>query len=161
MIKVLTKIIIIFTMGFFLVSPGHVFAEANTVRDCDPTLSDSNLFLGMPHWYEYLKKGKQLQESNGAVVSTCTPQLTEDGDGVLSIGDIWLIALAVVGILLRLAGIAAFFMVLFGGFKYITSQGNSDDTKSARQTIINAFIGIVITIIASVSVSFGVKLLQK
>jgi len=134
-------------------------ASAAEVRPCDPTLSDKGQFLGIPHWYEYLKSGKQLYV-NGIADGPCTPQLIETDGGGVTLLDFWLIALAVIGILLRLTGIIALFMVIYGGFKYITSQGNPDATKGARETIINAFIGIVITIIAAASVNFGAILLQ-
>ena len=63
------------------------------------------------------------------------------------------IALAVFEIILRLGGIIAVIFVIVGGFQFITSQGEPDRIKNARGTIINALIGLVITISATVIVN--------
>ncbi len=161
MMKRLLSLVTVVSLLAIILLPTTANA-ANGVVSCDPTVGDSDLFLGMPHWYEYLKSGKQLKlENSDTILSVCTPQFTEKDGGGMQLIDIWLIALAIIGMLLRIGGIAALFMVIFGGIKYITSQGNPDATKGARQTIINAFIGIVITIIAAASVNFGAHLLQK
>lgn len=65
-----------------------------------------------------------------------------------------LIALAVLDDLLRVAALVAVAYVIFGGFKYITSQGSPDGTKNAQSTIINAMVGLVIAIIAASVVAF-------
>ena len=138
--------------------------------DCDPK-EFSYSFLSLPTWYEYLP-GRRIDEKRivndpaggpPLTINKCVVTFKEDATGSVKAGipAIWLIGLALIEILLRLVGVIAFGIVIFAGFKYITSQGNADATKAARQTIINAFIGIVITIIASVSVSFAVRLLQK
>jgi ABC-type Fe3+ transport system permease subunit len=64
------------------------------------------------------------------------------------------IALAIIEILLRIATIVSLGYVVYGGFRYITSQGEPDATKSARQTIINAMIGLVIALLATGIVAF-------
>ena len=38
--------------------------------------------------------------------------------------------------------------VIYGGFKYVTSQGEPEAYKSAQQTIINALIGIALAVLA-------------
>jgi hypothetical protein len=123
---------------------------------CDPTPGEGGDLLGIPTWYQYLDGKWDGNEDD----PRCVPQLNTDGQGGIDLASAWLIGLAIIEIMLRLAGLVAIGYVIFGGFKYITSQGSPDATKSARQTIINAFIGIVITIIAGVSVNFVAKLLQ-
>lgn len=113
-------------------------------------------FLGLPRWYKYLD-GKW--DGGDGDKQRCVPQLGGE-NGSVKVISIWLIALAVIEMLLMIAGIITVGMVIFGGIKYITSQGNSDETKNARGTIINAFIGLVITIIADISVNFIAKFLQ-
>jgi TRAP-type C4-dicarboxylate transport system permease small subunit len=44
----------------------------------------------------------------------------------------------------RLAGIAAFVMLLIGGFKYLTSGGDPKSTESAKKTITYAILGLVL-----------------
>ncbi len=93
-------------------------------------------FFGFPVWYKYLK---------GA--DTCQPQLTQ-------LNDIWLIVLAIIEIMLRIAVAVAVAYVLIGGFKYITSRANPEKTSSAKNTIVDALIGLVIAVAATAVVSF-------
>jgi len=96
-------------------------------------------FLGFPTWYEYLPGN---QAGGG-----CVPALT-------SLSDIWLIVAAVIEILLRVAGILAVVFVIYGAISYITSQGEPDKTAKARDTIINALIGLAIAISSAALVAF-------
>ncbi|MEI6237333.1 MAG: hypothetical protein WCP03_01900 [Candidatus Saccharibacteria bacterium] len=88
-----------------------------------------------PTWYKYLT----VDSSNG--------EITMDKDDLPK--NLILIGLAVIEMLLVLAGIIAVIMVMVGGFKYVTSQGESDKIAGAKNTIINALVGAVIAIIAS------------
>ncbi len=45
-------------------------------------------------------------------------------------------------------------MVIIGGFKYVTSQGDSSGTASARNTIVYALVGLVVVAVAQVMVRF-------
>jgi hypothetical protein len=45
-------------------------------------------------------------------------------------------------------------MIIFGGFKYITSGGESGNVTSAKNTIIYAVIGLVIVAFAQFIVQF-------
>lgn len=57
--------------------------------------------------------------------------------------------------LLSLAvGIVAVIMIIVGGFKYITSQGDSNSVNSAKNTLLYAVIGLVIVAFAQVIVRF-------
>jgi hypothetical protein len=54
-------------------------------------------------------------------------------------------------------GIAAVISVLFvviGGFQFVLSQGSSENTNKARETIIYALVGLVISLSAESIVSF-------
>ena len=51
-------------------------------------------------------------------------------------------------------GIIAVVMILIGGVKYVTSQGEAAQTNSAKNTILYALIGIVIALLAQVIVRF-------
>lgn len=97
-------------------------------------------FLGFPHWYEYLPG---LEGANGV----CSP-------GLQSLSDVWLILAAVIEILLRVGALAAIGFVLYGGVQYITSQAEPDKTSKAKQTVINALVGLGITIVATAAITF-------
>lgn len=94
-------------------------------------------FLGFPHWYEYLKLDDKCQ-----VTDFHTP------------GDLALVAVAIVDILIRLIGMLAVFFVIYGGIQYVMSQGEPEATVKARNTIVNALIGLALSIIAVGFVSF-------
>ena len=53
-------------------------------------------------------------------------------------------------IIIMLAGIVAVAFVIVGGFTYIISSGNAEQATSARKTIINALIGLVIVLMGRV-----------
>lgn len=113
--------------------------------------SDSN-FLGFPKWYKYIKEGRKVGDQ-------CIPQLSGENSTV-ELSDIWLIALVVVEILMRLAGIVAFFMVLYGGLRLMTSQGSPEAVKSAKGTVLNAIIGMIIVVSSIVLIRFVSRFLQ-
>ncbi len=108
------------------------FAEAVPCKGGD--------FFGLPPWYKYL-------------------QCDKDSTGALSPifhfpADIWLIAVAIVEMLLRIGGMAAVGYVIYGSIRYITSQGEAENTAAAKSTIMNAIIGLVIILVALVAVNF-------
>lgn len=53
-----------------------------------------------------------------------------------------------------IVGIVAVVMILVGGFRYITSSGDSAKLTSARNTIVYALIGLVIVVFAQFIVKF-------
>ena len=104
----------------------------------------SNSFFSFPTWYKYLPS---VDPVPGKPVQACSPEIS-------GIADVWLIAAAVLDILLRLAAIAAIVFVVVGAVQYITSEGQSEKTAQARKTIQSALIGLVISVSAAAVVSF-------
>lgn len=60
----------------------------------------------------------------------------------------------VVNIFSVIVGIVAVIMIIYGGFKYITSGGDSGNITSAKNTIIYAIIGLVVVALAQFLVQF-------
>jgi Type IV secretion system pilin len=60
----------------------------------------------------------------------------------------------VVNVLLTIGGIIAVIMIIVGGIKYTTSTGDSGSVNSARETIIYAVVGLVVSIMAFAIVNF-------
>ena len=105
-------------------------------------------FLEFPTWYEYLEIGQKGNDPCAIVGPT-------ESNGEFSLQKaLPRIILAIIEILLRVAGILAVGYVIFGGFKYMTSQGEPDATKQAQKAVINALIGLTITILATTIVGF-------
>lgn len=70
---------------------------------------------------------------------------------------IWKIVLNITQMALNLIGYLAVGFIIFGGYKYILSAGSADGMVKARKTIMNAVIGLVLSIfsIAIVQVVAG------
>lgn len=64
------------------------------------------------------------------------------------------IFLALLQIVVRLAGIAAFIMLLVGGFQYLTSGGNPENTKKAQATLTWGIGGLAVLILAWLILKF-------
>lgn len=98
-------------------------------------------FLGFPNWY----RGLQCQAANDnrgtEVVFT-------------GINDTWLIVANVVDILIRIAGLLAVLFIIYGGIRYIISQGQPENIQAAKRTLTNAVIGLALAILASTIVGF-------
>lgn len=60
----------------------------------------------------------------------------------------------VVNILSFIVGVAAVIMIIIGGFKYVTSSGDSANITSAKNTILYAIVGLVVVALAQVIVTF-------
>jgi len=63
----------------------------------------------------------------------------------------------IVNIFTLVVGIIAVLMIIIGGFKYITSGGESSNISGAKNTIIYAIIGLVIVALAQIIVHFVVN----
>ncbi len=61
---------------------------------------------------------------------------------------------AAVGFFFILAGIIAVIMIILGGYWYVLSGGDPQKTKKAKDTILYAVIGLVISISAWIIVGF-------
>jgi len=98
-------------------------------------------FFFLPPWWEYLK-GTQITGT-----SQCSPAFSFPG-------DIWAVGLALIDILLRVAGYAAIIAVTASGVQYIFAGGNPEKAASARRRIYNSIIGLAIVAVASAAVAF-------
>ncbi len=63
----------------------------------------------------------------------------------------------VVNIFSFIVGFAAVIMIIIGGFRYITSGGDSNATSGAKNTILYAIIGLVVVALAQVIVQFVIN----
>lgn len=72
-------------------------------------------------------------------------------------GFIWQIVLNIIEIALQVVGYLAVGYIIYGGYRYIISTGSADGMAKAKTTILNAVIGLVLSIasIAIVNVVAG------
>lgn len=93
-------------------------------------------FLMLKSWDACLTK-----DSNGK------PQLTK-------LTDVWLILLPLLEDAIKVAGYTAAGFVIWGGIKYIKSQGDPGQFNEARQIIYNALFGLLLAMISVAIVNF-------
>lgn len=60
----------------------------------------------------------------------------------------------VINIFSVIVGIVAVIMIVYGGFKYITSGGDSGNITGAKNTILFAIVGLIIVALAQIIVRF-------
>lgn len=111
-------------------APVLVSAAGNTIQDC-------------------LSGGVGLSVGNG---NAC-PQSPQGGNtgGTQKINDI---ITNVVNIFSAVVGVVSVIMIIFGGFKYISSGGDSGKVGEAKNTIVYAIIGLVVVALAQFIVQF-------
>jgi hypothetical protein len=64
------------------------------------------------------------------------------------------IIVAIINIVSSLVAAISVIMIIIGGFRYVTSGGDSSRVGTAKSTIINAIIGLMIAVFAQVIVKF-------
>ncbi len=131
---------------FFAASPIVAVATPQTTFAAGAQNCETNV-LGVPPWYRGM-----TEEKNGE----CVIQSPDELGGLSNF--IWKIVLNGIQIALVLAGWIAFAFILYGGFLFITGGGNSSQIEKARKSILNAVIGLIISMgaIAITNLVFGV-----
>jgi len=86
----------------------------------------------------------------------------EIGDGVKEIGgddsaDLGTNIQTIVNILLFILGAIAVVMIIIGGIKYTTSNGDSAAVTSAKNTILYSVVGLIVAILAYAIVNFVIN----
>ena len=83
--------------------------------------------------------------------------LTKDAGGhpqITKLSDVWLILLPLLEDAIKVAGYTAAGFVIWGGIKYIKSQGDPGQFNEARQIIYNALFGLLLAMISVAIVNF-------
>jgi hypothetical protein len=89
--------------------------------------------------------------SNLDLSSTAANNCNDQANAGQSVTDI---IKKVINILSVLIGAIAVVMIIIGGFRYVTSAGNAEGTKAARNTILYALVGLVVVALAQIIVHF-------
>ena len=128
-------------------TPQDSFAKVTKGKDCERSI------LGIPTWFRGLAVVK-----NGQCSIAGPGQKLDSGKSLDLAGYIWRIALNIVSIGLAIVAYIAFFFIMFGGFKFLTGGNNPSQIEAARKTILNAVIGLVISLgaVAIVNLVFGI-----
>lgn len=81
---------------------------------------------------------------------TCDPSISSSDTS----GAVGTLAQKIVNIFSIVVGAASVFMIIYGGFRYITSGGSSERIGSAKNTLIYAIVGLIIVGLAQILVHF-------
>lgn len=63
----------------------------------------------------------------------------------------------IINVLLFLIGVISVIFIILGGIRFVTSQGDSSQVSSARNTILYAVIGLVVAMMAFAIVNWVVR----
>jgi hypothetical protein len=88
--------------------------------------------------------------------ATCIGTGANTAGGSGQNGDLGGLIKTVVNTLLYVLGAAAVLMIVIGGIRYVTSQGDPAHIKSAKDTILYSVIGLIVAILAYALVNFVV-----
>lgn len=101
-------------------------------------------FLTFPTWYDGLVDNQ----------TSCQLKPIGNESGEVSLQKfITLVILNIVEMVLQLIAYAAVVFLIVGGFRYLTSAGDSNLMSAAKKTITNAIIGLVIAIFSAAIVN--------
>lgn len=154
--SVFKKMAMVVVYAAFVAAPLFSFvAPSSTVMAVSAADKCERGILGINPWF----RGLSVIGDDGRCGIAGPGQTLEDGETTLDLeGFIWRIALNVIEIGLAIVGYIAFFFILYGGFKFLTGGNNASQIESARKTILQASIGLVISIgaVAIVNLVFGI-----
>lgn len=114
------------------------FAAGGTCNDDVKGIGSGPWSVVFVPWYKY------FDCTNGA----------PDTEDMKIVEVVTKVAVAIIELLTRLAGVVAVGFVLYGSVQYITSQGQPEGLKNAKSTITNALIGLLIVILAVSIIQF-------
>lgn len=114
-----------FALGAPVMVPAMAHGQGNSVKD--------NLCLG-------------VNQATGATETACVDK-DLDASATPTIQK-------VINLISLLVGAISVLMIIFGGFRYITSGGDSTKVGNAKSTILYAIIGIVIVALAQIIIRF-------
>jgi len=78
------------------------------------------------------------------MVYAADPTINIPQPGNIKIGDVGQLISALVGTLLIVAALLAFFYLILGGIQWITSGGDKAGMEAARNKITHAIVGLII-----------------
>ena len=137
-------------VAFFMIAGGvftTIIPSKAYAADCNTT------FFGMPAWYRGLTKS-DCSIKNISNKDTGTDYVTLQS-------FIWTIVLNVADGLFRIAGIISTGFIVWAGFQYMISQGNSAKVAAAKNTLTNAIIGLIVILLAVGITNFVLGLITK
>lgn len=72
-------------------------------------------------------------------------------------GDLEELITTIVNVLLFLIGVLSVIMIIYGGFRFVTSGGSAESVKAAKNTILYSVVGLVVAILSFAIVNFVLR----
>ena len=88
---------------------------------------------------------KECDSNTNKNTSVCKAKDSDDANSMIK---------SVINTILIILGSVAVLMIVIGGIRYVTSNGEAAHVKSAKDTILYAVIGLVVAILAYAIVNF-------
>ena len=95
-----------------------------------------------------------LTETSTAIQNSATKACGKGKASVCGNSDISTIFTFVANALIFVIGAVSVIMIILGGLRYVTSNGDSKATASAKDTILYSVVGLVVAIAAFAIVTF-------
>lgn len=99
--------------------------------------------------------GKSIsQGAVGAIQNNAGNNVLCEDDTTVGNSGVAKLASGIVSTFSIVVGVAAVIMIIYGGFRYITSGGDSSRVGNAKNTLIYAIVGLVVVALAQLIVHF-------
>ena len=105
--------------------------------------SDGAQLFSIPAWY------RGLTNEGSCEIKTISNKDDAGADSVTIQSFVWTVIGNVFDAIMRIVGVVATGYIIWAGFQYMISAGDSGKMANAKTTLTNACIGLVIAIVAS------------
>jgi Type IV secretion system pilin len=133
MIKKIKRLMLITLASLSLLSPGLLIPVLNGVASADITQDVCN--------------GSQSASGSGGGSTSCA-------SSAVNSSSLTNLARTITKWFSIIVGAISILMIIYGGFRYITSGGDSGRVGTAKNTLIYAIVGLIIVALAQVIVNF-------
>lgn len=125
---------------FIVILPVLYFPQNAYAASC----TGNETFFGLPAWYRGL-----VENGEGGC------KIKDIGPGKVTLEQfVWTVVANVIDAAFRIVGVAAIGFIIYAGFQYMLATGDPGKIASAKKSLINAVIGLVIAVLASTIVNF-------
>ena len=111
-------------------------------------------FMTMPVYAQDSGEQQSEQQTNTGIWGACTGADSAVCSDKTEATDI---VKRLINTFLFVIGMLAVIMVIHSGFKYVTSRGDAEGVKSAKNTLLYAVIGLVVALMAYAIVNFVIE----
>ena len=112
------------------------------------------IFSKLTILYVFLSPVISFAAGNSVNTGNCVPNNSGVFPNCIPQNDLVTLLNKIITISLGLVGTVALLFLIIGGFQYISSAGNPDSVGKAKNTILYAIIGIIVTLVSWAVVQF-------